>query len=301
MILDVPVPDPHDPTPWQNRGGIWYKRDDLHRHPVYGVNGSKYRAARYLIRKAHEAGNYLVVSAASVKAPQSAIASVLAAEEGMACHVIVGGTTVEKALAKHHPMQVAERAGATFSAIPVGYNPALQKAGRDLVETMGDAWLFPYGTSTPPDATVTDIEEFLEIGHEQVLNLPDEVETLVLPFGSGNTAARVMYALAIHGAGNIKKIVLVGIGPNRYDWLMDRLNGVGVGLDTVGEFPFEIEHIPLHPWFAEYGDLMPETSDGIDMHPTYEGKVVRFLNSARPEWWTRRDGTTGFWIVGGPL
>ena len=34
---------------------------------------------------------------------------------------------------------------------------------------------------------------------------------------------------------------------------------------------------------------------------SYEGKVVRYLDAAEPEWWTRRDGSTAFWIVGGPL
>lgn len=53
--------------------------------------------------------------------------------------------------------------------------------------------------------------------------------------------------------------------------------------------------------YARYADRMPATEDGITMHPTYEGKVVRYLNEQAPEWWTRRDGTTCLWIVGGPL
>ena len=46
---------------------------------------------------------------------------------------------------------------------------------------------------------------------------------------------------------------------------------------------------------------MPGQADGIVLHPTYEGKVVRYLDEKAPEWWVRRDGTTCLWIVGGPL
>jgi hypothetical protein len=46
---------------------------------------------------------------------------------------------------------------------------------------------------------------------------------------------------------------------------------------------------------------MPETMEDIVFHPTYEGKMIRWLNLVQPEWWMRRDGTTCFWIVGGPI
>jgi hypothetical protein len=45
---------------------------------------------------------------------------------------------------------------------------------------------------------------------------------------------------------------------------------------------------------------MPEKQDDIVFHPTYEGKIIRYLNVTHPAWWARRDGTTAMWIVGGP-
>jgi hypothetical protein len=53
--------------------------------------------------------------------------------------------------------------------------------------------------------------------------------------------------------------------------------------------------------YASYSDRMPGRADGIVLHPTYEGKVVRYLDEHRPSWWTRRDGSTALWIVGGPI
>jgi len=290
-----------DLTPVENHDGLWVKREDLYQG-AFGVNGAKYRACQYLIGRAVAHGATRIVSAASVLSPQSAMASVVAKEVGVQCHVIVGGTTPEKAIPVHKPMRIAQAAGATFSCIPVGYNPALQSAALhavedDLIET---SWRLPYGISTPPDATQRDIELFLQVGAPQTANIPDEVETLVIPFGSGNTAAGVLYGLHDNRPRNLKRVVLIGIGPDRLQWVKDRLASLDwpLGLTPEG---VELVHMQLHPWFSEYGDKMPGELDGITLHPTYEGKVVRFLDTAQPDWWTARDGKTCLWIVGGPL
>jgi hypothetical protein len=282
-----------DLTPVELHDGLWVKREDLYRGR-FGVNGAKYRACQFLVDRAHDRGATQVVSAASVLSPQSAMAAVVAGEFGMSCRVIVGGTTPDKAV-KHKSIGLAQAAGASIEAIPVGYNPALQSAARRAVEDdlTGTSWRLPYGITTDDD-----VERFLQVGAPQTMNLPDEIETLVIPFGSGNTAAAVLYGLHDFRPANLRKVVLVGIGPDRVDWLNDRL--ASVGRDNVPP-GVELVHISLHGWFASYGDRMPETLDGIVLHPTYEGKVVRFMNSAKPDYWTRRDGKTCFWIVGGPL
>lgn len=291
---------PTELTPWENRDGRWYKREDLHRN-AYGVNGAKYRACRHLITQAVvELGVDHVVTAQSVRSPQAAITATLCKELDLGCTVVVGASKLETAV-KHPSVRIAVEAGAMLdTSCRVAYNPVIQPYGEKLARELG-AWQVPYAISPPADASPEELEAFLAVGGAQVRNLPDELETLVIAFGSGNTTAGVMYGLATHGSGNLKRVVLVGVGPDRTEWLHGRLNAVGVGLDTVGEFPFELDHMPLHGWFAEYADLMPETADGIVLHPTYEGKVARFLNSAKPEWWEQRDGSTGFWIVGGPF
>ena len=90
-------------------------------------------------------------------------------------------------------------------------------------------------------------------------------------------------------------IVLMTIGPDRAPWLGTRMETLG---RSVKDLPLEQVH--LHPNFATYGDRMPETDDGIVFHPTYEGKIIRYLNGMEPEWWTRDDKTM-LWVVGGPL
>lgn len=283
-------------TPWELRNGRWYKREDLHRN-AYGVNGAKYRACRHLITQAMAEKRFdYVVSAQSVRSPQAAITATLAEELGLGCVIVVGASKPETAV-KHPSVRIAVEAGAMLDTTPrVAYNPVIQPYGERLARELG-AYQVPYAISPPADASPAALRTFLGVGGRQVANMPDEIETLVIAFGSGNTTAGVLYGLSqADMVRQLKRVVLVGVGPDRTSWLYDRLRMVGVA-----EFAFDIEHQPLHGWFAEYSDLMPETVDGIVLHPTYEGKVARYLNLTEPDWWTRRDGSTGFWIVGGPI
>lgn len=282
-------------TPWELRDGMWYKREDKHRHRN-GVNGAKYRACRHLIAKAvAETGASHIVSAQSVRSPQAAITATLCEEMELGCTIVVGASKVTTA-PKHPSIRIAMEAGAKLDvSCRVAYNGVIQPYAQRLADVLG-AWQVPYAISPPADASQKDLRAFLGVGGAQVANLPAELTTLVIPFGSGNTTAGIMYGLS-QTPNNLERIALVGVGPDRTEWLYNRLVEVGV---TPAYLP-PVEHHPLHGWFAEYSDLMPETLDDIVMHPTYEGKVVRFLNGAKPDWWTRRDGTTGFWIVGGVM
>ncbi len=282
-------------TPVQERNGLLIKREDLH-VSAGGVNGAKLRACQHLIGRAAKAGATRVISAASVLSPQSAMASVVAAENGLRCTVIIGGSNPTSALT-HPSIRIAADMGATFEHVPVGYNPYLQKKASEYAQEDPSAYWLQYGITTPPDATVPELAAFHDTGGQQVKNLPAQVKTLVIPFGSGNSAVGVLFGLHRYGAPPaLERVVLIGIGPDRLPWLHRRLSHLGA-LPTPA-----LDRLDLHgTGYAKYGDKMPETLDGIVLHPTYEGKVVRYLNQHRPDWWTRRDGTTCFWIVGGPL
>lgn len=156
----------------------------------------------------------------------------------------------------------------------------------------------PYAISPPSDASEGVLAGFLGVGGAQARNIPPEVTDLVVAFGSGNTTAGMLYGLSRFANHNVERVHLVGVGPDRFQWMEDRLEKVGA-LEIFRDVTMDLRS--LHGWFADYADSMPETIDDIVMHPTYEGKVVRFLNQFKPDWWTRRDGTTGFWIVGGPF
>ena len=282
-------------SPVEEHDGVLVKREDLYTYPN-GVNGSKLRACEQLLQAAQLAGYDTVVSAAACISPQSAITASVAQRLGMQTHVIVGGTTADKAIANHTSIHLAAEAGAQVTAVSVGYNPYLQKSGRELADVLG-AYHLQYGITTPPNASEEDVRSFHAVVSQQVQNLPDEATTLVLPFGSGNTGAGVLSGLMLNGA-NVKRIALMAIGPNRIPWLQDRLKVLGTSWGELTD-AFNVEIYELHPTFATYGDRMPESLGDLVLHPTYEGKVVRYLDLVGPRWWV--DGSALLWCVGGPL
>lgn len=303
MIAETrnPVPegrelDADELTPWELRNGIWYKREDAYRN-AYGVNGAKYRVCRHLISTAVvRDGVDHVVTAQSVRSPQAAIAATIAEELGLGCTVVVGASKPETAV-KHPSIRIAVEAGAGLdTSMRVAYNGVIQPYAARLAEEL-EAYQVPYAISPAADASVEDLQDFLDQGGWQTRDMPESIKTLVIAFGSGNTTAGVLYGLSRFAGHVPEKVVLVGVGPDRSEWLWDTLHKAGVHKMDLPQ----IEHQSLHGWFADYADLMPETSDGIVMHPTYEGKVVRYLNQAQPQWWADRDDSTGFWIVGGPF
>lgn len=296
MVEMTEVPSADTLTPWDIRDGMWYKREDLHRNS-YGVNGAKYRACRHLIETAvKERGIDTVVTAQSVRSPQAAITATLCEEMGLDCIVVVGASKPETAV-KHRSIEIAMEAGAMLdTSMRVAYNGVIQPHARRLAEDLG-AYQVPYAISPPVDASEEALQAFLERGGRQAQQMPEEIKTLYIPFGSGNTTAGMLYGLSRFADHVPDQVVLVGVGPDRMDWLWNTLAKAGVDR---ADLP-EIKHISLHGWYADYADLMPETSDGIVMHPTYEGKVVRYLNEAKPLRWRLRDGSAGLWIVGGPF
>lgn len=280
-------------SPVELRDGRWYKREDLCALGA-GVNGSKLRACDHLIRQGAAAGARRVISAASVLSPQSAMAAILARRYGLDCTIVLGGTRPDTAF-RHRSPALARDNGARFEFIGVGYNPALQAHAARLRAADPLSYWLQYGITTPPDASARDLRAFHQITADQVVNLPDGIRTLVVPFGSGNTGAGVLMGLNQHRPASLERVVLMAIGPDRRAWLRNRFEAMGVSLPRH-------RVVDLHgTGFAAYGDSMPGQADGITLHPTYEGKVVRYLDQTAPDWWVRRDGTTCLWIVGGPL
>jgi hypothetical protein len=278
-------------SPITEHDGLLLKREDLYRYPN-GANGSKLRAAERLLADAADLGYQKVITAAACVSPQHALVASAAQKLGMTTTHIVGGTRPETAIL-HTSVRLAMDAGAEFQYINVGYNPALVAAARTYAQENPDTYWLHYGISAPPEADDDDLRRFHDASASQVGNIPPDVTDVVLPFGSGNTGAGVLWGLA--ELGTVERVHLMCIGPDRLPWLEKRLQRL-----TSEDLP-EILVNRLHPGFATYGDRMPEKIDGVVMHPTYEGKVVRYLDLTSPKWWVQPEGKTLMWVVGGPL
>lgn len=282
--------------------GVRWKREDLFL-PLGrgGQNGSKCRQAWWLLSRARDAGHREVVTGCSVLSPQGSMTAQIAERLGMRTTLVLGGTTPVSAV-RHRNVALALAAGAELDVIRVGYNPALQRRVRDL-ETGRGAFRLCYGITTPEDAPPAEVAAFHEVGAVQVANLPGDTSTLVVPFGSGNSATSILYGLARHSPEELRRVVLMTIGPDKWTRTVQRLDTIreATGVDSLPELAargVDVSRVDLHgSGFARYADRMPASRDGIVLHPTYEGKMVRWLDGRQPAWWSDPRGTV-FWIVG---
>jgi 1-aminocyclopropane-1-carboxylate deaminase/D-cysteine desulfhydrase-like pyridoxal-dependent ACC family enzyme len=275
-------------TPWELRGNMFFKREDLFSPFGPGMpNGSKLRAADHIFSLRGNATQ--ILTAASGLSPQHAIVAALAHLYGLPHTHITAAR-----LSKSYPsLQIAECLGAKFQYSKVGYQPALNAAVNALHTQTPGSYILPYGlTVNNPE----HYRDFYLANAPQTNNTPSHVRTLYVPAGSCNTLISVLIGLAAN-PHNVRSVISVGVGPDKLAWVTQRLNHMGF---NPTKFPFRWNtDINLHEQgYASYTDKMPEHFEGIDFHPTYEGKIWRYLTKADV---FRFDGTEGFWVVGGQL
>jgi hypothetical protein len=286
-------------------GRLW-KREDTFAPLGYGhINGSKLRQLIWLVhRYVQDGGRAGLLTAASVLSPQVSMAALVARHYQLPATILLGATNPRSAV-RHENVAIAADAGATFRYTPVAYNPALQRAVARLARApeFADHYRLAYGISTPTGTPIDQVAAFHLVGAHQTSNLPGTIRTLAMTLGSGNSATSVLVGLARRRPPDLERLVLFGVGPSRLDWTLDRADRIRshLGLpDPLAGIRLEVHD--LHGQrFASYHDRMPWTLDGIDLHPTYEGKALTYMHRHADRfrwWWQPTPGQVCFWIVG---
>lgn len=304
-------------TPVEKVGELLFKREDKYCPVIEGsVNGSKTRQCWWLVKQMYDKGVRGLVTGASVLSPQHCIVAAMAKHFSMSSLHVLGATNAESSV-KHPSIAIAKLLGAEFDFIGSAYNNSLQprvdkwlKTERGFLENWGK---IEYGITLDhnnPKNTPEIIQQFHLVGARQVQNLPEEMETLIIPAGSCNTFVSIMYGLAacnlIKGRAahpNLKKIIAVGIGPSRLGWAEERLSIISNVVNyEAGEYLYhndvEFEYIDLHRMGVyTYADKVNFEYGGIELHYTYEAKAMTHLSKHRPRELFNKN--TVFWIVGG--
>lgn len=282
-------------TPWENHEGIWFKREDRFAPLGYGgPNGSKMRQLIWYVNRFRQ-GKTHIVTGASIQSPQLSMSAIVGSHYGMKARQIV--YSKPHTVLKHENPRIAYGFGAEFEYANGPYNPILQKKVEDL--TKPTSLVVEYGITVPHKRyPAEDVQKFHEVGAHQVSNMPNKITKLIMPAGSCNSLTSVLLGLS-RDSKNLDELFTVGIGPDKRDWVRERLKIMGVDMDAL---PFKWSHFSLHDTgYSKYSDhFKGEQFDGIKFHPTYEAKIWRWLNQANvlgnmlPQ-----DDSTGFWIVGG--
>src|ERR1019366_2967073 len=272
----------YDLTPVEKIGDIWFKREDKF-SPDGMHNGSKFRQLIWLFSRKSFPG---VASGAVTGSPQLPMTAACAKHYGMKC-VQFSGARKNMALA-------GERLGAKTILVNPGYGPLLNKRAKDYAKEHG--WL-RIETNITVTTSDTGIEAFHRVGSEQVRNLPDHMETLIIPAGSRNSAVSILYGLHRYPPRSLKKIILMHINKNlekHEQEMWERLKACGVHKNG-----YEIKTYDVFAnGYTNYEKLMPFAYNGLQFHGRYEAKCWNFITDNPTAFRSHMNDKTLFWIVG---
>lgn len=289
---------------------MFFKRDDFFAPLGYhGINGSKLRQAIYLFSTyAMDRGH--VVNGAFVNSIQLPLCALCGRHFGKKVTAVLGHTTPDKCR-KYEMVDMSYRIGCEFDFVSVGYNNSLQRRCREILSADPESTFYlEYGTSLDiMNHTPVEIYDFHHVAARQTMNIPYGMTDIVIPAGNCSSAAGILLGLCENGFRDIKRVHLVGIGPSKTNRLAERLevmSGCSVDCCVYDGLPYTMKisrHRPIQTYFydlhgehyCQYNDEMPFQFGSIDLHPTYEGKVMTYIYERMPE---LVRSTTLFWIVG---
>lgn len=274
------ITDPAALTPVERHGSYWFKRDDRYLpFPDLDVNGGKVRQAQVLMRArlATIKGPYHgeVITATSVHSPQGLIIARVARSLDVRCRLFVGATTVDGAM-RHRMMRTAvEHCAAELDASTrIGYDAAIVRTMHDYQQRERRGFIVRFGMNLDRDP-----DAILGTTAAQAANIPRDVSTVVVPVGSGITAAGILRGVA-ELAPQVSRVVLVQIAGIERRPLIRKLTST----------PFEWHTSRA---FAYARQVRVTIAPGFTLDPIYEAKA--FLEM---RWLSLPPDRTLFWVVG---
>jgi 1-aminocyclopropane-1-carboxylate deaminase/D-cysteine desulfhydrase-like pyridoxal-dependent ACC family enzyme len=243
-------------TPVQRVGEYYVKRDDL--CEVAGVYGGKVRACYALAKRAVDFGRNHLVTAGSRHSPQCHIVAAIGAHLGLAVtvHVPSGELGPE--------IEDAKRLGATVVQHKPGYNSVICKRAKDH----GDqhrCYYIPFGMECVEAVRQT-------AGQVALASFPPAVKRIVIPVGSGMSAAGVV------------------VGVRRLDRAFQvPIVGVQVGADPTQRLNLYAgrwqDHLTIVKSAMRYEDHVDGAKLGdIALDPVYEAKCLPYLRPGDMLW-----------------
>ena len=191
-------------TPVEQYNGIYYKRDDLYA-PYGDVNGGKVRQTIEIIENCYMGPG--IIASTSVHSPSSTIFSRVAQEYNVPCIIAVGGTKPEN-LDKLPMMRLCKHFGAEIRIVAGhGMKTAITARIREIQQENG---------YYNPDFSkhIHNHPELMFVNSQQVANIPDELDVLIAPVGSGIQFANILKGIHDHNK-SVKRIIGVQVGPDR--------------------------------------------------------------------------------------
>jgi len=272
-------------SPVQEQGGVFYKRDDLFApFGPGGLNGGKCRQTFHLIQQnwkflQDEFGSKIITTS-SVYSTSGAILAAYAHRLKLNAILAVGGTKLDT-IDKHHMMRLAKAYGCDVRIVcGTGMAGPLKKRLTEICDTEK---VFNAVFSNNVEG---DQGAILDPISAQVVNLPDDLDNLVVPVGTGIHLLAIMRGLKQHGK-TVKRIIGCHVGPDRRKKIDGYLSPLEWQNPTYDMVPLNLKTSYAKPCIEQ----MP---DGDPLDEIYEAKTHVWMR----ENLDLKNEKTLLWIVG---
>jgi len=269
-------------TPIQEINGILFKRDDLFMpFPNEQINGGKVRQAINLIhtnldiiRKEY---NSTVATSCGIHSPQGMIVSRVAKEYNLGCFVGYGRVLTENLAKNRFVQEIIGNNGTARTIATQGFDKVVTYHLKEL-QNDGNGknfYIIKFGIDIDRNPVVIDCIA------NQVENLPDCLDNLIIPCGSGISSGAILR------------------GIKKFNKQIDKIYVVHISGEDRREVIYKIEnsvpYIYVKGTGYRYGQPVLMTVDGkLNLDSIYEAKAY--------DWMTNkidcRKGKTLFWCVG---
>ena len=250
-------------TPVEDHYDIWYKRDDLF-CPWGDVNGGKVRQAIELFATEEIQSSSGVIAAVSVHSPTGPVISRVAEEYGKYCTIAIGGTTEER-LDKLPMMKLTKHYGATVRIVAGhGMKNAINARVNEICKE-NDYHNIDYSKHIYQNRDL-----MFNTNGEQVVNIPDDLDVLVMSLGVGIQFACVLKGLKKYNK-KVKRIIGVQVGPDRRKLIDGYLNQ-----NPLWEQPFDLEY-ELVQYKTAYSKPEIQKVNNFYLDDIYEAKAHKWM------------------------
>jgi D-cysteine desulfhydrase/L-cysteate sulfo-lyase len=262
------------------------KRDDL---TGLAFGGNKVRKLEFYFGKAKAANADTVLITGAVQSNYVRVVAACAARLGMDCHVQLEDrvANVDETYRTSGNVLLDELLGATLHSYPVGEDEAgadrrLHEIASDLAAQGKRPFVIPLGADNPPLGSLGYVRCAREL-----LDQCGDVDHVVVPSGSGQTHAGLLFGLRAHGwNGPVSGICVRRAAPLQTARIAGHCEKIAALLDRPN--PVRPEDIQLHddvlaPGYGIINDAVAAAIrdcarlDGLLVEPVYTGRAMAGL------------------------
>jgi 1-aminocyclopropane-1-carboxylate deaminase/D-cysteine desulfhydrase-like pyridoxal-dependent ACC family enzyme/Fe-S-cluster containining protein len=278
-------------TPIEYVNNMYFKREDYYKpfEDLKDLGGSKVRQLQMFIESKINDNKFPykgIMTYSQVTSIQSLIVAKIAHDFGIPCVIGIGvkNDKLTKSIEDNNVLNLSKEFDAEIISLSgIGYNNVLESVAKDYSEKH-NLFLVNFGINSE-----NDIYGVIRGIAFQVQNLPDDLDNLIVPCGSGVSLAAILVGLKLFNK-KVKRVI--GIQISGYDRRKE-INKIISKFNIKPNYEFFIDKTYSYNKKVEY-----LVSDNFDLSKVYESKAFEFLQKNKTLLNITDNEKTLFWVIG---